>query len=49
MMESLIQLAPSIATVFFFLVFCYVIYATFKKGTKKKFDKFSQIPLKDEG
>lgn len=40
--------APTIATIFFFLTFCYIIYAVFKKGTTKKFDKYSQIPLKDD-
>ncbi len=47
MFETLVHFAPTIATVFFFLVFCFVIYAAFKKGTKKKFEQFSQIPLKD--
>jgi cbb3-type cytochrome oxidase subunit 3 len=48
MTEAFIHYAPTIATVFFFLIFCYVIYTVFKKGTKKKFDKYSQIPLKDK-
>ncbi len=47
-MDSFIHYAPTIATIFFFLVFCYVIYAVFKKGSKKKFDKFSEIPFKDK-
>lgn len=47
MIEALILNAATIATVFFFLVFCYVIYSVFKKGTTKKFDKYSKIPLKD--
>lgn len=47
MIESFLDWAPTIATVFFFLTFCYVIYAVFKKGAKKKFDKYSKIPLKD--
>ena len=45
MISTLIQLAPTIATILFFLIFCYVTYAVFKKGTKKKFDKYSKIPL----
>lgn len=48
MIETLIHYAPTIATIFFFLVFCYIIYSVFKKGAKKKFDQFSQIPLKDK-
>jgi cbb3-type cytochrome oxidase subunit 3 len=47
MIEAIIANAATIATVFFFLVFCYVIYSVFKKGTNKKFDKYSKIPLKD--
>ncbi len=47
MIESLIENAPTIATVFFFVAFCYIVFSVFKKNTKKKFDKYSQIPLKD--
>ncbi len=47
MLENLIRLAPTLATIFFFLVFCYVIYAVCKKGTNKKFDQYSKIPLND--
>ncbi len=47
MLETFIHLAPTIATIFFFLAFCYVIFAVFKKDTKKKFDKYSKIPLND--
>ena len=48
MIEWIIQNAASIATVFFFLTFCYIIYFVFKKGSKKKFDQYSKIPLEDE-
>ena len=37
-----------IGTVFFFAIFCYIIYSVFKKDSKKKFDKYSQIPLNDK-
>ncbi len=47
MIQLVLDNAASVATVFFFLMFCYVIYAVFKKGTKKKFDQYSKIPLKD--
>lgn len=47
-MEYFILIAPTIATILFFLVFCYIIFSVFKKGAKKKFDKFSQIPFKDK-
>jgi cbb3-type cytochrome oxidase subunit 3 len=48
MIENFVKIAPTIATIFFFLTFCYVIYAVFKKGSKEKFDQFSKIPLKDK-
>ncbi len=47
MMEILFDNAATIATIFFFLAFCYIIYSVFKKGAKKKFDKYSKIPLQD--
>lgn len=47
-MNFLIENAATIATIFFFLTFCYVIYSVFKKGTKKKFDQYSKIPLNDD-
>jgi cbb3-type cytochrome oxidase subunit 3 len=48
MMDFLMENAPTIATLFFFFTFCYIVLTVFKKGAKKKFDKYSQIPLKDE-
>jgi cbb3-type cytochrome oxidase subunit 3 len=47
-MKFLIENAPTIATIFFFLCFCFAIYSVFKKGAKKKFDQYSQIPLKKD-
>ena len=40
--------APAIATIFFFLFFCNVVYSVFKKGQEKKFDDYSKIPFKDD-
>jgi|LauGreDrversion4_2_1035121.scaffolds.fasta_scaffold253206_2 cbb3-type cytochrome oxidase subunit 3 len=48
MLETLINLAPTISTIFFFSVFCMIIFLVFKKGAKKKFDDYSQIPFNDE-
>lgn len=48
MMEFIFQNAATIATLFFFITFCYIIYSVFKKGVKKKFDKYSKIPLNDK-
>lgn len=48
MIDFIISQAPIIATLFFFLTFCYVIFSVFKKGTNKKFDKYSQIPFKEK-
>ncbi len=47
MFDWIITNAATIATVFFFSVFCYVIYSVFKKGSNKKFDQYSKIPLND--
>ncbi|MBU6339396.1 MAG: CcoQ/FixQ family Cbb3-type cytochrome c oxidase assembly chaperone [Rickettsiales bacterium] len=47
MIDFITSQAPTIATLFFFLTFCYVIFSVFKKGTSKKFDKYSQIPFKE--
>ncbi len=40
--------AASIGTVFFFIVFSYVLYYSLNKKNKKKFDESAQIPLKDD-
>ncbi len=47
MIETLVSFAPTIATIFFFLVFCYIVYSVFKKGSKKKLEQYSKIPLND--
>ncbi len=48
MIDLIISQAPTIATIFFFLTFCYVIFSVFKKGSGKKFDEYSKIPFKEE-
>jgi cbb3-type cytochrome oxidase subunit 3 len=48
MIDLIIGQAPTIATIFFFLTFCYVIFSVFKKGNNKKFDEYSKIPFKEE-
>lgn len=48
MMDSFVQHAPTIATVGFFIAFCFIIFLVYKKGAKKKFDQYSQIPLNDK-
>lgn len=48
MIESLIGISPIFGTILFFGFFCYIIYGVFKKGSKKKMDKYSKIPLNDE-
>ncbi len=47
MIDLFIKLAPTIATIFFFTIFCYVIFTVFRKDNKKKFDKYAEIPFKD--
>lgn len=39
--------APAVATIFFFLFFCYVVYSVFKKGKEKTFDEYAKIPFKE--
>lgn len=48
MTDLLIKLSPIIGTIFFFVIFCYVFYIVFKKSNKKKFDKYSKIPMDDD-
>jgi cbb3-type cytochrome oxidase subunit 3 len=48
MIDLFIKQAPTIGTLFFFFTFCYVIFSVFKKGSKKKFDEYSQIPFEEE-
>jgi len=47
MLDFIVNNAATIATIFFFGVFCYVVYSVFKKGAKKEFEKFSKIPMED--
>lgn len=47
MIDWFIEQAPTISTVFFFSIFCYVVFSVFRKGTKKKFDQYSQIPFEE--
>jgi len=39
--------APTIATIFFFLFFCNVVYSLFKKGQEQKFNDYAKIPLNE--
>lgn len=48
MIDLFIKQAPTIATLFFFVIFCYVIFSVFRKGTKKKFDEYAKIPFDEE-
>lgn len=40
--------APTIATIFFFLFFCHVVYTLFKKGQENKFNDYAKIPFNEE-
>lgn len=48
MINWLVENSPVIGTLFFFGIFCLVIYILFRKGAKKKFDKYSKIPMEDD-
>jgi cbb3-type cytochrome oxidase subunit 3 len=42
------QNLPTIVTLLFFAIFCFILFAIFKKGSKKKMKEYAKIPLKDE-
>ncbi len=46
-MDFFVKYAPTIATIFFFLIFCYILFYALRKKNKKKFEDYSQIPLKN--
>lgn len=48
MIESIIKYAPTLATIMFFSIFCIILFIVLRKENKKKFDKYSRIPLDDE-
>lgn len=48
MINWLIENSPIIGTIFFFSIFCFVFFLLFKKDAKKKFDKYSKIPMEDD-
>lgn len=48
MLNFLVNNAATIATIFFFLTFCYVIFFTFSKKNKKRFEESAKIPLDGE-
>ncbi len=48
MLEFFIANSATIGTIFFFLTFCYIIYFTFKKSNKKRFEEDAKIPMNDE-
>jgi len=48
MLESIIKYAPTIATIMFFTIFCIILFTVLRRENKKKFAKYSRIPLDDE-
>lgn len=46
--DFIVENAATIATIFFFTTFCYVIFYTFSKKNKKVFEDSAKIPLRDE-
>lgn len=48
MVDFIFANAPTIATLFFFIIFCYIVFTVFQKNSKKKFDNYSKIPLQDD-
>jgi cbb3-type cytochrome oxidase subunit 3 len=48
MIEFITINAATIATIFFFLIFCYVLISVANPKNKKKHQDHAKIPLKDE-
>ncbi len=48
MANFIVNNAPAIATIAFFLGFCYISFIALRKKNKKKFEDYSKIPLDDE-
>jgi cbb3-type cytochrome oxidase subunit 3 len=48
MIDALLDHAPVIGLLFFFLFFCSVLIYLFMPGSKKKFDEFKYIPLRED-
>lgn len=47
-LDIFIAYAPTIATIFFSLSFCYIIFFTLNKKNKKRFEDDANIPFKDK-
>ena len=48
MKEFIINNAATIATIGFFMAFCYIFFVTMRKKNKKKFEDCAKIPFEDE-
>lgn len=48
MINFIINNAPTIATIAFFVAFCYIVFIALRKKNKKKFESYSKIPLEDD-
>ena len=47
-MEKLLILTKASTLVYFFLIYCGVLYWVFRKKNKKKFEDYGNIPLKED-
>lgn len=48
MIEVIIRNAPVIGLLIFFLMFCLILINTFKPKSKKKYQDYAKIALKDD-
>ncbi|HLD76722.1 MAG TPA: cbb3-type cytochrome c oxidase subunit 3 [Rickettsiales bacterium] len=48
MINSIINHAPTIATIGFFVAFCIIVFIVLRKKNKKKFEDYSKIPMDDD-
>lgn len=48
MINFLVKYSPLIALIFFFTIFCIVIFMVFRPKTKKTYQDYANIPLKED-
>ena len=47
-MEKLLILTKASSLVYFFLIYCGVLYWVFRKKNKSRFEDYAKIPLKED-
>lgn len=47
-MEELLIITKSFTTVYFFVIFCGILYWTLRKKNKEKLESYKNIPFQEE-